>query len=148
MSKDLVTSKQYQLPLGIEKEVEIDGVGMGVLTDGTPYLTARGLARICGVNHTLILRMARHWAAPRKRERRIQEILAQSGIVLDTPYIEIEALGSTHHAYPDSALGEFRKWMREIYLPDKFPPYLLKKIREGALPASFAEAVQITFSGD
>ena len=50
--------------------------------------------------------------------------------------------------YPDSALGEFRKWMREIYLPDKLPPYLLKKIREGALPASFAEAIQITYSGD
>lgn len=39
---------QFEMDLGIQKEVEIDGIGMGVLTDGTPYLNARGLARMCG----------------------------------------------------------------------------------------------------
>ena len=295
MSRDSVTTKQLDLPLGIEKEVEIDGVGMGVLTDGTPYLTARGLARMCGIDHTLILRMAENWKNPKRRERRIQEILKQSGIILEAPYIEIDALGSVHHAYPDTvsmaaleyyafesdqadrakalrtyrflarksledfiygqvgydphgeipiawkqfhdrvtsayggipngyfsifkeaadlivtlirggadvgvnfvpdisigiawskywnennldskygsrgkyehnypnyfpqagsnpqdvncypdpALGEFRRWMREIYLKDKLPTYLHKKVKEGALPASFAEAAKITFS--
>lgn len=298
MSNELVTGgPQLDLPLGIEKEVEIDGIGMGVLTDGTPYLTARGLARMCGIDHTLILRMGQNWTAPKKREIIIQKTLAQSGIVLNSPYIEIEAFGAVHHAYPDTvcmavleyyafeadqsdrakalrtyrflarksledfiygqvgydphgeipiawrqfhdrvtaayggvpagyfsifkeaadvivtlirvgadvgvhfipdisigihwskhwkdnnlksvfgerkqydhdypqyfpqassnpqdaycypdaALGEFRRWMRETYLVDKLPPYLKKKVMEGALPASFAELAQITWSGD
>jgi hypothetical protein len=69
MGGDLITGNpQLNLPLGIEKEVEIDGIGMGVLTDGTPYLTARGLARMCGIDHTLILRMAQNWNSPKRRE--------------------------------------------------------------------------------
>ena len=35
-----------QMNLAIDKQVEIDGIGMGVLSDGTPYLTTRGLARL------------------------------------------------------------------------------------------------------
>src|SRR5690348_17265251 len=41
--------KQGTLDLGIAKQIEIDGVGMGVLSDGTAFLTGRGLARLCGV---------------------------------------------------------------------------------------------------
>lgn len=290
-----ITGGQLSLPLGIEKEIEIDGIGMGVLTDGTPYLTARGLARMCGVDHAAIVRMTQNWGEPKKRERRIQEIIAQSGIVLASPYIEIHLLGTAHyaypdtvcmavleyyafeaeqvdrtkalhtyrflarksledfiygqvgydprgaipiawqqfhdrvtaayggvpngyfsifkeaadlivtlirggadvgvhfipdisigiawskywvgddldsrfgkrekyahnypqyfpqamsnpqdaHCYPDAALGEFRRWMRETYLPDKLPTYLQKKVKEGALPASFAEMARLTFS--
>jgi hypothetical protein len=36
---------QTLLDLHPVKQVEIDGVGMGVMNDGTPYLTARGFAR-------------------------------------------------------------------------------------------------------
>lgn len=36
-----------QIPLGlsIDKETEIQGIGMGVLSDGTAFLNQRGLAR-------------------------------------------------------------------------------------------------------
>jgi len=37
------------MDLSIKHQIEIDGVGMGVLPDGTPFLTERGLARLCGV---------------------------------------------------------------------------------------------------
>ncbi len=30
----------------------------------------------------------------------------------------------TAYAYPEEALGEFRKWFREIYLPTKYPAYI------------------------
>ena len=30
-------------------------------------------------------------------------------------------------AYPDGALGEFRRWFRHEYLPTKYPAYILKK---------------------
>ena len=42
------TLGQLELRLRIEKEVEIDGVGMGVFSNGTAYLTGRGWARMCG----------------------------------------------------------------------------------------------------
>jgi hypothetical protein len=47
--KSATDQRQRNLPLGIARQVEIDGVGMGVLSDGTPFLTGRGLARLAGV---------------------------------------------------------------------------------------------------
>lgn len=46
-----------QLNLFSVTEVEIDGIQMGVLSDGTPYLTLRGLARMCGIDHAALLRL-------------------------------------------------------------------------------------------
>jgi len=40
--------------------------------------------------------------------------------------------------YPDAGIPAFRKWMREIYLPTKFVPYLKSQISQGKLPASVA----------
>lgn len=47
------------MALAIEKQVEIDGVGMGVLSDGTPYLTGCGLAR--SFSHRWV-----HWSGTSK----------------------------------------------------------------------------------
>lgn len=44
-------------------------------------------------------------------------------------------------AYPDSALGEFRRWMREVYLPTKFPNYLREKVKRGTLPKAALPAL-------
>ncbi|MBV5262224.1 hypothetical protein FLX56_27970 [Synechococcus moorigangaii CMS01] len=38
----------------LEKFGEFDGIQMGVLSDGTPFLTGRGLATLCGVSPTAI----------------------------------------------------------------------------------------------
>ena len=45
---------QGRLDINIDKQIEMDGVGMGVLTDGTAFLTGRGLARLTGVHHSQI----------------------------------------------------------------------------------------------
>ena len=37
------------------------------------------------------------------------------------------------HAYPDGALGIFREWLRENYLANKFPKYLLGKAKDGTV---------------
>lgn len=37
-----ITPEQPPLPLGIEKDADVGGIGMGVLSDGTPYLNQRG----------------------------------------------------------------------------------------------------------
>ena len=61
-SEDFVTApKQLRLDLQVAAEREIDGVGMGVLSDGTPYLTIRGRARMCGVDHAAIVRITGDW---------------------------------------------------------------------------------------
>lgn len=49
-----ISPRQGNLQLFPVKEVEIEGVAMGVLNDGTPYLTGRGLAEMCGVHHSVI----------------------------------------------------------------------------------------------
>ncbi|WBQ11703.1 hypothetical protein L2D00_07525 [Hyphomonadaceae bacterium BL14] len=104
MTELITASGQYLLDLKIEKEVEIDGIGMGVLSDGTPYLNARGLARMCGIDHTMILRLGETWATDKEqpRVRRIRESLIAQGIDISQPYIETSLGGSTHHAYPDT----------------------------------------------
>ena len=51
------TKGQLELDLTIVTEVEADGVGMGVLSNGAPYLTGRGLARLCGVDHSTIIKI-------------------------------------------------------------------------------------------
>ena len=38
-------SKQVEMDLQVEKQVERDGIDMGVLSDGTAFLSGRGLAR-------------------------------------------------------------------------------------------------------
>jgi hypothetical protein len=45
--------KQTILNLTIDRQVEIDGVQMGVMSDGTAYLTGRGLSLMCGVVHSV-----------------------------------------------------------------------------------------------
>ena len=38
--------------------------------------------------------------------------------------------------YPLSALGPFRLWLQQHYLPHRYPNYLRKKASQGAVPAS------------
>ena len=103
-SESLVTPQQFELDLTIEKEVEINGVGMGVLSDGTPYLTGRGIARMCGVAQNAIQELASGWSIhpARPREAKIKDLLRQQGIEAPLPYIPITKAGITHHAYPDA----------------------------------------------
>jgi hypothetical protein len=80
----LVSSRQpntpdtSQMTLWVEKLVERDGVDMGVLSDGTAFLSGRGLARLCGVSVSVIAELLADWnhAAKKPRIRKIKEILA------------------------------------------------------------------------
>jgi len=50
------------------------------------------------------------------------------------------------YCYPDEALGEFRKWVREVYLPKRMPDYLLSKVKQGQLPPAVATAALEAFT--
>jgi hypothetical protein len=100
----LVTSQQLEFDLQIEKEIEVNGIGMGVLNDGTPYLTGRGLARMCGIVQNAVVELTNHWSSspPRPREAKIKDILKQQGLEFASPFLPIEKDGVTHYAYPDA----------------------------------------------
>jgi hypothetical protein len=95
--------RQGKLDLGIAKQIEIDGIGMGVLSDGTPFLTGRGLARLCGVAHAQIQRLSADWIEDSSKSRilAIKDLLLQRGVKLDSPYLAIEQRSGTFYAYPD-----------------------------------------------
>jgi len=98
------TIVQGRLDLGIDKHVEMDGVGMGVLTDGTAFLTGRGLARLTGVHHSQIQDIAAGFEAakPTPRSLRVREIMESHGTILDRLYIPIQQRSGIFFAFPDA----------------------------------------------
>lgn len=92
------------LDLGIQKQVEIDGVGMGVLSDGTAFLTGRGLARLCGVVHSVVQDITTEWMADiaPPRVTKIRDILESHGTTVGEPYIAIKQRSTIFYAYPDT----------------------------------------------
>lgn len=99
------TPAQGELDLQIQKSVEIDGIGMGVLTDGTAFLTGRGLARLCGVDSSRISEIGTDWGTenPRPVTAKVRKILEDRGLPIPRhPYIEIrQDSGPAFHAYSD-----------------------------------------------
>lgn len=101
-SSDLIiTPFQLNLDLKIAAEREIDGVGMGVLTNGAPFLTLRGLARLCGVDHTSILQITEEWTLPRPRILKIRELVRAQGADDTRAFIGVQKDGIVQHAIPD-----------------------------------------------
>jgi hypothetical protein len=58
---------------------EIDGLEMGVLSDGRPFLTGRTLARLCGVVASAVINQAANWVSG-KRDGRLAQLLTEAGI--------------------------------------------------------------------
>ncbi|MEK6242931.1 MAG: hypothetical protein AABM33_00395 [Pseudomonadota bacterium] len=122
---------QGRLDLGIDRAIEVDGVGMGVLTDGTAFLTGRGLARLCGVAHRNIQDISTEFQAPEAfpRVARIREIMqSHGGSSLEQPYIAIQQRSGTFNAYPDSvciAILEYYAFEATPTRPDAIKNYRL-----------------------
>lgn len=94
------------------KEIEIDGVGMGILPDGTPYLTGRGLARMCGIGETTLREFTENWNSEQFKPRgeKIANLMADQGYAGKPLFIPIKVDGSTHHAYPDKVCMAFLEY--------------------------------------
>jgi hypothetical protein len=93
---------QGVLDLGIEKDTEINGIGMGVLSNGTPYLNQRGLAALCGVQNAHIGTISSQWDEPdpKPRIRAIKGILSKIGLEAPAAHIEVPDNGVVHYCYP------------------------------------------------
>lgn len=101
-SRSLTTNEQLRLALEVAVEREIDGIGMGVLKDGTPYLNLRGLAQMCGVDHTMIVRITADWLQTplRPREQKIRELVRAQGADDSIAFMAVNKNGTIHHILP------------------------------------------------
>lgn len=93
---------QEEMVLEVAVEEEVNGIGMGVLSDGTPYLNLRGLAAMCGVDHSQIVRITNDWdAVPLKpREQKIREIVRSLGERDEVAFQAVVRSGVVHHILP------------------------------------------------
>lgn len=93
-----------QLTLFPLTEREVDGVGMGVLSDGSPYLTLRGLARMCGVEHSALHTLTTNWDEERRKPRgtKIAELLTAQGHDGQVLFVRTNRGGIETHAYTDA----------------------------------------------
>lgn len=104
MSQELVVQVELPLELPSAKFAEIDGIQMGVLNDTTPYLTERGLAKLCGVHSKTIAVLSSNWDDEqlKPRGKKIVQILQQQGATTKRLHIKTEENGQKVNAYPDA----------------------------------------------
>lgn len=74
---------------------------MGILSDGTPFLTQRGLAKLCGVENAHIGSISAQWndSIELPRIRKIREILERHGSQVSSPHVEAKVNGTVVFAY-------------------------------------------------
>lgn len=82
---------------------EINGIGMGVLPDGAAYLTARGLARACGVAPSVIITWSAEYSpgSGKARDKYITQLLEESGYVDDNVFVSVAHDGTRESAFPE-----------------------------------------------
>lgn len=108
MTQDLLSyTKPTDTPAKVEPPIthaRIDGIEMGVLPDGTPYLTTRALARMCGQTPAMIYKITREWHAEREkpRGRRLLTLLHAHGYDRDRLFVEICLDGKNTQVIPDA----------------------------------------------
>lgn len=94
-------SEQLEIKFNVVKSTEVDGIEMGVLNDGTPFLTARALAKSCGVDHTALNK------GGDLKNKKMAELLAAQGFIGGDLYLKIQYKNQEVHAYPDIVCNAF-----------------------------------------
>lgn len=98
---------QLKLDLGIEVERVVGGIEMGVLENGIPYLTQRGVAEMVGAARRSIQEITEEWQEAqatdlwRGRMNYFRDYLSKAAFDEPSLFIEITKDGSPHYAYPD-----------------------------------------------
>lgn len=109
--------EQLPLDLGVEIQKDVDGIEMGVLENGIPYLTQRGLAKITGIARSVLFDITREWeegfgntVLGKDRISFFQEYLFRNGFEEPRLYIETIKDGVTNYAYPDIVCMAFLEY--------------------------------------
>lgn len=99
----LVPAKTQGELFHVEKQIELDGVEMGVLDNGLPYLSESGLARMCGIDRKVLNRLAIGWEEERLKPRgkAVDQLLEQAGYSEGSLYLKSELNGVVINAYTE-----------------------------------------------
>lgn len=102
-NSDLGTTPVQGKLFHVERQVEFDEVEMGVLDSGIPYLTSRGLAKMCGIDHGPFHRLTTNWNEEKfkPRGRAIQQILEQAGYHESQLFLRAEHNGVQINAFTE-----------------------------------------------
>lgn len=102
------TPVQLKLDLGVQVERVVGGVEMGIMGNGLPYLTQRGLSEMSGAARATIQELTQEWQQAQAsgvflkgRMQFFNEYLTSKGFDEPNLFIEITKDGSPHYAYPD-----------------------------------------------
>ncbi|POD74597.1 hypothetical protein BKM17_17585 [Pseudomonas syringae group genomosp. 3] len=100
--------KQIVLDLGVEVQRDVNGIEMGVLENGIPFLTQRGLALAAGAPRSALHEISQEWVdhfddevITKDRISFIKTYLFGQGYTDRSLYIEVMRDGQPHYAYPD-----------------------------------------------
>jgi hypothetical protein len=87
----------------VEKQIEFEDVEMGVLESGVPYLTGRGLAKMCGIDHAAFHRLTTNWQEEKYKPRgkAIFQLLEQAGYLEESLYLKAEFNGQEINAFTE-----------------------------------------------
>jgi len=91
------------------KEVEVNGVEMGVLRDGTPYLSSRGLARLCGVVPSAVINQVAAWDAG-NRDSKLARFFNDHGYTNEHVYLEVGRQKSEGRAHSEQVCMLFLEY--------------------------------------
>jgi hypothetical protein len=101
-------SSQPALDLGIEIQRNVNGIEMGVLENGIPFLTQTGLANASGVARSVIFDISQEWEKSyndniiqNDRKGWLKKKLLAEGYNQPKLFIETKKDGSINNAYPD-----------------------------------------------
>lgn len=92
---------QLELKVPVVVQREVDGVEMGVLADGTPFLSGAGLAKLCGTTRSVIYERAQEWEAG-KRDGKLAKHLIAAGFNQPSLSVMITQRGQRGHAFDDA----------------------------------------------
>lgn len=101
-SQELMVLNQGH-PVEIQIERVVNGIQMGVLVDGTPYISQPSLADLCGVSQATIESISLQWNEKPLQPRivKIKESLAEVGFAAPTtPHVTARWKGKERVCYP------------------------------------------------
>lgn len=102
------STEQTEFIFEVEVEKEVNGIQMGVLKGGTPYLTQTGLAKLCGISRAMVYNIDQELNSgtegkQKERADKIRELLKVQGYKEKDLFIRIKkSEKEIYNAYPDS----------------------------------------------
>lgn len=91
------------LSLEVITSKEVDGLELGVLGDGTAFMSGRALATLCGVAFSTLFKFVSEWTreSNKPRDIKVAELLAGHGFYDDALFFQTKINGTVTNAFPD-----------------------------------------------